>query len=323
LRAKSVFIYIIGGFATIFFFQNCGSEMGRVNLQSNSGSSLGADTAPIAPSQLSLQAMASNQINLSWNDNSSNESGFRVERASATAPAAFTVITTTGPNVSSFIDNGLAASSTYYYRVSAVNAAGASAPTGTMSASTPATPTATPAAPSGLTATATSSSVATLNWTDNSNNESYFKIERSTDGGTSFSQIAVASANITTLTDINLTPSATYVYRVRATNGAGDSAYTTNASVTMPAAVNMATYSYISANILGPNCVACHGNTIASAGISFANYTATLKTVTKNNAAASALYVAVNGGGMPPGGALTSAQLTAIRTWINDGALNN
>jgi hypothetical protein len=87
-----------------------------------------------------------------------------------------------------------------------------------------------PAAPSNLTATAGKKSV-TVNWVDNSNNETGFKIERSTDG-VNFSQITTVGANVTSYKNVGLTSGTTYYYRVRATNAAGDSAYSNIASAT-------------------------------------------------------------------------------------------
>jgi predicted phage tail protein len=85
-----------------------------------------------------------------------------------------------------------------------------------------------PAAPSNLTATAGKKSV-TLNWMDNSSNETGVKIERSTDG-VNFSQITTTGANVTSYKNTGLTSGTTYYYRVRATNTAGDSAYSNTAS---------------------------------------------------------------------------------------------
>src|SRR5262249_48895349 len=75
-----------------------------------------------------------------------------------------------------------------------------------------------PAAPSNLTATAGKKAV-TVNWTDNSNNESGFKVERSTDG-VNFNQITTTGANVTSYKNVGLTSGTTYYYRVRATNTA-------------------------------------------------------------------------------------------------------
>src|SRR5207237_3246233 len=92
------------------------------------------------------------------------------------------------------------------------------------------TPTPTPAAPTNLAATAASSSQINLSWTDNSNNETGFKIERSTNAGVTFTQIATVGANVTTYPNIGLTPLTAYSYRVRASNSAGDSDYSNTAT---------------------------------------------------------------------------------------------
>jgi fibronectin type 3 domain-containing protein len=74
-----------------------------------------------------------------------------------------------------------------------------------------------------------------LNWEDNATDETGFKIERSTTAGSGFVEIAQVTANITSYTDNNLTIGATYFYRVRAYNAAGNSAYSNEASVVVTA----------------------------------------------------------------------------------------
>lgn len=87
-----------------------------------------------------------------------------------------------------------------------------------------------PTAPSNLTATATSSSVIRLNWNDNSNNETEFRIEQKV--GNSFSDLGAASANATTINITGFSAGQTGTFRVRARNATGDSAYTNEASAT-------------------------------------------------------------------------------------------
>ena len=89
-----------------------------------------------------------------------------------------------------------------------------------------------PAAPSALAAATNSSTQITLTWTDNATNETGFRIERSANGTTGWSQIGTPSANATTFANTGLTASTTYFYRVRATNATGDSAYTSVANAT-------------------------------------------------------------------------------------------
>lgn len=83
--------------------------------------------------------------------------------------------------------------------------------------------TGTPAAPSGLALRPQSFSQITLNWADNSGNETGFQIQRSTDG-TNFSVVGSVGANVTTYTDTGLASATTYTYRVVALGSAGNSA---------------------------------------------------------------------------------------------------
>ncbi|MDD2660306.1 MAG: Ig-like domain-containing protein [Methylococcales bacterium] len=79
-------------------------------------------TLPNAPGNLSASALSSSQITLTWSDNSSNETGFSLERsADGINWSQFAMV---GSNVVNYTDTGLAASTTYNYRVSAYNSAG-------------------------------------------------------------------------------------------------------------------------------------------------------------------------------------------------------
>jgi thermitase len=91
-----------------------------------------------------------------------------------------------------------------------------------------------PAAPTTLKATATSGTRVDLSWTDRSNNELGFDLERSTDGVTYFLADTVG-ANHVTYSDLTVQPGHTYFYRVRAYNPGGSSAYAPSASVATPA----------------------------------------------------------------------------------------
>lgn len=82
-----------------------------------------------------------------------------------------------------------------------------------------------PYAPSNLNALAVSSSRIDLNWTDNSGNETGFKIERSTNAGINWSLINTIGSNITSYSDSNLIHTTIYHYRIYAYNQAGNSAY--------------------------------------------------------------------------------------------------
>jgi hypothetical protein len=88
-----------------------------------------------------------------------------------------------------------------------------------------------PAAPTSLNANAISSSVISLQWTDNANNETAYRLERK-EGNGSYSEIAVLSRNVTSYNDGGLTASTTYTYRVFTLNDLGNSDYSNEASAT-------------------------------------------------------------------------------------------
>jgi hypothetical protein len=88
-----------------------------------------------------------------------------------------------------------------------------------------------PAAPSNLVGAPVGLKRVDLSWTDNSTSESGFKIERS-NNGTKFSQIATLGPGATTFSNTRLRRGKTYLYRVRAYNSIGYSAYSNTISVT-------------------------------------------------------------------------------------------
>jgi predicted phage tail protein len=191
---------------------------------------------PAAPSGLTATAVSNSAINLTWTDQSTNETSFKIERA--LGAGAFSQVGTVGAGVTSYTDTGLTAGTSYSYRVRASNTGGDSAYSNTGSATTQAAATA-PAAPTGLVATATaaSSSAITITWVDQANNEDGFKIERKTGTG-SFTQIATVGPNITTFANSGLASATNYTYRVRAYNTVGNSAYSNTASATTSGVIN-------------------------------------------------------------------------------------
>ena len=87
---------------------------------------------PAAPSALTARTLGGRRIALSWRDNSTNETGFIVERS--TGGSAFAEVARLGANARSYTDSGLVRNLTYSYRVRAFNAAGVSSPSNTVTA---------------------------------------------------------------------------------------------------------------------------------------------------------------------------------------------
>lgn len=76
---------------------------------------------PLAPTSL-MGTANTTEINLSWTDNSTNETGFKIERKTGTG--IYAVVGTTATDITTFSDIGLAPSNSYTYRVYAYNAVG-------------------------------------------------------------------------------------------------------------------------------------------------------------------------------------------------------
>ena len=96
-------------------------------------------TPPIsAPSSLTATAISTTQVNLSWNDNSSNETEFVVERDTSPSFPSPT-LQSTWSNATTFSDTGLTPGTTYYYRVKARNSTDSSGYSNSANATTPAT----------------------------------------------------------------------------------------------------------------------------------------------------------------------------------------
>jgi len=93
---------------------------------------------PAAPSSLTAAAAGATRITLTWTDNSSNETSFAIWRAVDGGTPAATTLTRTATQRAAvggtvtFNDNTVVTGHSYAYFVTAVNAAGASAPTATV-----------------------------------------------------------------------------------------------------------------------------------------------------------------------------------------------
>jgi cytoskeletal protein RodZ len=190
-----------------------------------------------APSNLTATAVSASQINLTWVDNSAKETGNLIEQS--TNGSTFTEIASVGENVTSYSITNLSDSTTYYYRVRSYRTKGQSTTfsdySNTANDTTFPLPMP-PTAPTNLSASLGSSTATTtqvlLVWTDNSSDETYFAIERSTNG-TNFVTIGSTFSNNNNLTDV-APKGNTYYYRVRACNSNGCSAYTNTEIIVIP-----------------------------------------------------------------------------------------
>ena len=102
-------------------------------------------SVPAGPSNLAATAQTPTSVAIVYTDNSTNETGFQLERAAAGGPFVLigTLPASRGRGVHGFYDKTVQSGTQYTYRLRAVNRSGASGYAGPMSATTPG-----PAAPS-------------------------------------------------------------------------------------------------------------------------------------------------------------------------------
>ncbi|SDD76259.1 Por secretion system C-terminal sorting domain-containing protein [Dyadobacter soli] len=200
----------------------------RVRAKNASGASAWSSLAnattfqvpPDAPSNLTATAVSTSQIDLKWADNADNESGYQVERSQN--GTTFTKIADLAANITTYKNTTLAAATEYFYRVRAVNAAGASAYSNTGSAKTQNIPV--PDAPTKLTAVPTAPDLIQLRWAKPTANAAEIVIERAKGDG-SFAQIAKVAASVLQYEDKSELETADYLYRIKAVNAGGSSPY--------------------------------------------------------------------------------------------------
>lgn len=176
-------------------------------------------TAPASPANLLAIPAAPGRIDLTWSDRSSNEDGFRLERR--VGVQSYAEFDRVGANVTSYANSGLTGGATYFYRVRAYNTGGNSAYSNEAAAVVPTGGTI-PTAPSSLSVITTTTSSVQLRWLDNSSNEGGFIVERGLTSN-AVTEVARTAAGVAAYEDRNLSDNTTYLYRVRAYNGAGSS----------------------------------------------------------------------------------------------------
>lgn len=123
-----------------------------------------------------------------------------------------------------------------------------------------------PLPPTALTGTVASTSQINLTWTDNSTNETGFKIERKTGTGT-YEVVGTTATDITTFNNTGLTPNTTYTYRVYSYNAVGNSlSYTNEVTLTTNALLELPNLTTTAASSITQTTASSGGNISSDGG---------------------------------------------------------
>lgn len=229
-------------------------------------------TPPAAPSALGATGQSSSEISLNWTDHGTDEDGFEIYES--LDGVDYFLSGTVGSNVTSALVTGLQANTLYYYFVRAFNVAGEA--DSNVASATTLSPTL-PAAPSSLVATAVSGTQIDLNWIDNANDESGFKLYESLDG-VSFALIGSTGANVTSAALNGLQSETTYHYYVRAFNLAGGSnSGVASATTLAPTPITLFADGFESGDLLAANWTVTSPASVTSSAAKSGNYGALLK----------------------------------------------
>lgn len=178
-----------------------------------------ADTttpAALAPSALVGTTLSESQIRLDWADNTTGETGFKVEQCLGAGCVDFLEVGSVGADIRTFTNALLTPGTTYAFRVRAYNTASCS--WSTAYSNVVETATAAPPPPDNVTATGANTTEALVAWRDNTGSETAFTLERCTGVGCDFTTVVTlaAAANATNTRDTSACTATPYRYRVRA-----------------------------------------------------------------------------------------------------------
>ena len=121
--------------ATRYYFRIRASNAGGASAYSGT---VNKTTMPHAPTNLTAVPTAYNKVSLTWTDNSAANTAYKVMRATNPAGTWTTVTSSVGANVTTYTATGLAANTTYYFRVQATKSTNVSLFSNDATATTPA-----------------------------------------------------------------------------------------------------------------------------------------------------------------------------------------
>ena len=175
---------------------------------------------PPPPSFLDAVHVTQNEVTLTWQDNSADETRFDVQIA---GPVLWESVLQLAPNTTSATVTGLTPDTEYRFRIAATNPYGTSYSLSTTTRTLPLILPSLPAAPGTPVVEQRLANGVVISWDDNSNNEDGFRVMLAIDGG-AFMEFDSLPANTTNTVVNSLTPGLDIALYIEAYNVAGGAA---------------------------------------------------------------------------------------------------
>lgn len=187
---------------------------------------------PVAPTNLAATALSSTQIEVTWTASVTPGVTYNVYSSTISGDENDNPAIATGITGTSFVNTGLAPSTEYWYRVTAVDSGGESNHPTQVHGTTLAGSGGAPSAPSGLSASAVSSSSINLAWTASATSGvTYDVYQGTTSGGESNTPVATGISS-TSYAVTGLGASTAYYFKVSAVDSGGTSGLSNEATAT-------------------------------------------------------------------------------------------
>lgn len=167
--------------------------------------------------QFSEYNSSDNSVLISWVDNSSNETGFQVERSTDDGNT-WILLETLAANTTQYTCHSVEQDTTYHFRIRSFNDGGDSEWTyGTFIAP------AAPISPNKISFGELNITTLPVFWEDSSDDETGYRLQYSTDNGVTWTNAGTFAANVTSTTVSNIDPAKSYQFRVQAYHAYGAS----------------------------------------------------------------------------------------------------
>lgn len=191
---------------------------------------------PRTPGDPSSGPSSTTAITIFWTDNSSNETGWEIHRSITGRLGTYSLLVSTGPNVTVYTDEGLKPTTEYCYRIRSFKTSGRKTTFGAFTIPTCATTYGVPSAVSDVSATPGPYGVVDLVWKSNSLMLDGFRLERGASGEGPWVKVEVVGSSLRSYRDFGRAAEEQVCYRLIAFNAFGDAPPSNVDCTTPPAA---------------------------------------------------------------------------------------